>query len=394
MDSAPENNDLANIYQLKDRLVRAILPPGSFLVGKQIYQSGLRETFSLNAIGIERYGKLTLSPAPDTVLKQGDILLLAGRPENLSAQTLQANLTLLTPEENAEAGLESSQMVLVETVLARHSQLLGHSLRQAHFREKYNLNVIAIWRGGRPFRTNLSDIPLEFGDALLLLGPRSSLPLLRSVPDLVILSESEQSAPVHSWKRWLALAILVGSVLVASLSQFPTGIVMLAGAALMIMTRIISMDKAYAAVDWKAIFLIAGMFPLGIAISKTGLAENLGSWLSQGLGAYGMQFLLAGLVLLTMLLAQVMNGAAVSVMLVPVAIGAAIHLGANPRALVMGVALATSLAFITPFGHPVNILVMGPGGYHLRDYAKIGIPLTILILAILIFLLPAVWHLT
>jgi di/tricarboxylate transporter len=284
--------------------------------------------------------------------------------------------------------------MLVEAVLAPRSRLIGQTLRSAHFREKHDVNVIAVWRAGRPIRTSLSDLPLEFGDALLLLGPRKRLHQLRSEPDLIVLNDGESRSAARYGTGWSATMIMAATLLVATLSKLPIGEVLLAGAIAMILAGVLTMDQAYAAVDWKSVFLIAGMLPMGIAIAKTGIADSAGNWLILELGGYGVQVLLAGFVLLTVLLSQVMNGAAVAAVMVPIAVGAASQVGADPRALAMGVALATSITFITPFGHPANVLVMGPGAYRIRDYVRVGLPLTVLLLILVILLLPMFWPLT
>ncbi|NJN97843.1 MAG: TRAP transporter large permease subunit [Anaerolineales bacterium] len=159
------------------------------------------------------------------------------------------------------------------------------------------------------------------------------------------------------------------------------------------MAKVLTMDQAYQAVEWKSIFLIAGMLPLGIAITKTGAANLLAQWLITLLGPAGPLALLAGLFILTTLLTQAMNGAAVAAIMAPIAIQTAQNLGLDPRSLAMGVALATSMAFITPLGHAVNILVMGPGGYNFRDYVRVGLPLTLLLAVVIIFLFPLFWPL-
>ena len=168
---------------------------------------------------------------------------------------------------------------------------------------------------------------------------------------------------------------------------------MLGGAVVMVLARVLTMDQAYQAVGWRSVFLVAGMLPMGIAMTKTGAAEFLASRLISFVGPAAPMLLLAGLFSLGVLLTQAMHGAAVSAVMVPVAIQAAERIGMNPRALVMGVAMATSMAFLTPLGHPVNVLVMGPGGYQFRDYLKVGLPLTLLAFAVVMLVLPLVWPL-
>ena len=147
----------------------------------------------------------------------------------------------------------------------------------------------------------------------------------------------------------------------------------------MILVNVLTMDQAYAAIDWKSIFLVAGMLPMGIAMTKTGAATSLANGLIGFLGPFGPLALLGGLLLLATILTQVMNGAAVAAVVAPIAINVAQNTGLDPRAMAMGVALATSMAFITPLGHPVNILVMGPAGYRFRHFLIVGLPLTLIL---------------
>ena len=389
---APQiENDLAEVYRLKERVMRARLPANSPLVGKNLDQCGLREAYHLNVVAIERNGHGVLAPTAQAVIRPDDILLLAGRFQKNSAQAFEPLFRLAPAKRISETDLESEGVVMVEAVLAPRSRLIGKTLRQVHFRVKYDMSVVAIWRAGRPIRTGLSDLALQFGDALLLLGPRSSLKLLHSETDLILLSDVQRPSPVSRRKTWLAVGIMGLSILFAGLFNDAIGEIMLAGAVVMVLAGILSMDDAYQAIEWKSIFVIAGMLPLGVALMETGAAQTLGNWVINLAGSAGPQVLLALLTLLTVLLTQVMSGSAVAAIMVPVAIGAANQMGAAPRAFTMGIALATSLAFVTPFGHPVNILVMGPGGYQIKDYLRVGLPLAILLLLLIIGLLPVFW---
>jgi di/tricarboxylate transporter len=284
--------------------------------------------------------------------------------------------------------------VIVEVVLSPRSQLIGHSLKEARFRENYGMNILAIWNGVRVFRTELSEHKLEFGDALLLQGPRDRLPILRSVPDLIVLSTEEKHTREISRKSWLTVAVFSITILLAALRILPVGEVMLAGASILVIFNVLTMEQVYRAIDWRIIFLVAGILPLGLAMTKTGATTLFANFLSGVAGPFGPIALLFGLLLLTVLLSQAMKGAAVSAVMAPIAIQAAQQFGIDPRAVVMGVALATSMAFITPLGHPVNILIMGPSGYRFKDFFKVGLPLTILLFVLVIWLLPIFWPLT
>jgi di/tricarboxylate transporter len=386
-------SNLAEVYRLKERLVRAQIPPGSPLAGKTIRQSGLREIYRLDVIAVDHNGRGVLAPVAEMQLSAGDVLLVAAKPEVLDSPEIQALLNIQKEEQGYDSQRDLGDLGLVEAVLSPRSELIGRTLRETHFREKFQASVIAIWRSGRPIRTGISDLALQFGDALLLLGSRQSVKMLHSDQSLIVLAEREHRAEPSLRKAWLAGLIMLASLTLAILNDNFIGEIMLAGAVLMVLAGVLSMDEAYHAIDWKSIFIIAGMLPLGIAMTKSGLASIMGTRVLDLAGPSGPQVLLASLVILTVLLSQIMHGAAVAAVMVPVGISAAMQVGIDARALTMGIALATSIAFITPFGHPVNILVMGPGGYQLRDYARVGLPLTLLVVLVVIFLLPLFWPL-
>jgi di/tricarboxylate transporter len=387
-------SDLVDVYRLRERLIRASVPAESSLIGKSLAESALREVYNLNVVAVERDGRIRFSPVPGTILRQGDIVLLGGKVEDFYQRNLGACLDLLPPRDWREQDFESSTVAVVEAVLAPRSELVGQTLRGAHFREKYNMTALAVWRAGRPIRSGLTDLQLQFGDALLLLGPRERLAALRTEPDFILLGNGRETSAVPAGRGWLvALAIMGITLLLAAFNDQAVGEWMLGGALAMILARVLTADQAYSAIEWKSVFLVAGMLPMGIAMTKTGAAALLADAMIALLGPAGPLALLVGLVGMAVLLTQVMNGAAVATVVTPIAIQAAPHLGTDPRALAMGVALATSIAFLTPLGHPVNVLVMGPGGYRFGDYFKVGLPLTLILLVVIIVLLPVFWPL-
>jgi len=387
--------DLVDVYRLDERLFRARVPAGSSLDRHTLAQSRLRESYGVSLVALERQGHLIHAPSAETVLKTGDTLFLEGKLDEFLARDVEPRLEILPAPDWQSTALESEEVAIAEAVLAPRSTLLGQTLRAARFREKYGMTVLGIWRAGRPIRTNLGDLPLAFGDALLLQGPRTRFPLLRTEPDLILLNgeEAERRIVAEPAKRWLSVLIMGAGLLLAAFNTSLIGEIMLGAALLMILVGILTMDQAYGAIEWRSIFLIAGMLPLGLAMTKSGAAGLLADRLIDALGPAGPVALLAGLILLTVVLSQAMNGAAVATVVAPIAIGAAQQTGLDPRALAMGVALASSMAFLTPLGHPVNVLVMGPGGYRFRDFLKVGWPLTLLTFGILLAWLPIVWPL-
>ena len=393
MQVAPAD-DLVDVYRLEERLFRARVPPESYLIGRPIAESTLRELYHLNVVAVERGGTVVQSPPSTMELRKGDVLHFEGDLEDFKNRDVEPYLEILPPRAWREADLVSSETVVVEAVLAPRSTLVEKTLREVHFRDRHGMSVLAVWRGSEPLLSGLPDLPLAFGDALLLQGPRQRLELLRAEPDLIVLPrEREPTTPAVPRKRWTALAIVATTLVVAVAAPLPTGEVMLGGALVMVLARILSMDQAYQAVEWRTVFLVAGMLPMGVALSKSGAAALIADGLVAAVGRAGPMALLAGLFIGTTLLVQAMNGPAVAAVMAPIAITAGQEMGADPRSLAMGVALATSMAFLTPLGHPVNLLVMGSGGYRFSDYGKVGLPLTLLLFAAVMLLLPWVWPL-
>ena len=252
---------------------------------------------------------MLLLPTPDLIFAPQDLLLIAGRPEDFEQPALQSIIQILPSTPKHEQITETREVALFEAILSPRSALIGQTLKAALFREKYMMNVIAIWRAGRPIRTRLTDLPLQFGDSLLMQGPRDRLKVLHSNPDLIVLTGKDIEEISHPSKAWLALSIMLITLVLAALSGVMIGEVILAGAIAMVLLGILNMDQAYQAIEWKSIFLVAGMLPLGIAMSKTGAAALLAQNISNLLGPAGPYALLAGLFILVVLFTQVINGA-------------------------------------------------------------------------------------
>jgi len=380
----------AQVYHLAERLMVVRLPEDSSLVGKSLIESRLGDAFGLGVLGIIRQGKTNLMPNPNERLEAGDTLLVKGKREDLlTVDGLQS--LRVEPEPPAMLSeLESAEVGLVEAVLSPHTTLVGKTLREIHFRAKYGLSVLAIWREGRAFRSNLAEMALRFGDALLLHGNREKINLLGSDPDFLVLTEGAQEAP-RTNKALLAVLIMVVVLLPVILGLVPIVIMVVVGVVLMVLTGCLTMDEAYRAIEWKAVFLIAGMIPLGIAMQTTGAASFVATWMVNLLGVYGPMVIMAGLFVLTSLASQMMPNPAVAVLLAPIAINTAADLGVSPYPLMMTVAVAASAAFLSPVGHPNNLLVMGPGGYRFSDYIKVGLPLTLVVLVVVMLVMPIFW---
>ncbi len=378
---------LASIYGLRERWFEARVPADSPLAGKTLPETGLGEELGVNVIAVVPNGSARLAPPPATQLHAGDVLYIQAREEQLEA--LRARGLDVSANE-PPTFLSSETIRLFEVVLAPRSTAIGKTLKEIHFREKYGLSVIAIWREGRPRRVGIGTMALEGGDALLVMGPTKRAKMLQDETDFIVLSETVEEDVRGSKARWAAL-IMGATLAVSATGLVPIAVAMLVGALGMVLVGALTMDEAYASIDWRVIFLIAGMLPLGLAMSKTGAAEFLGNVLVTFLGSTGPLVVLAGLLVLTIALTQVMGGQATIVIVAPIAIAASTRLGSNAYTFVLGTALASSMAFLTPLGHPINVLVMGPGGYKVSDYLRVGALLTVVLFFLFLALLPVIY---
>ncbi len=364
--------ELAQLYHLKEGTTQVQIKRGSAMAGQTLRQGGWGEDLGLTVLGVAHDGQMMLAPDRNTEVQEGDVVLLEGTPT--PDQMERYGLRFSFDSELGRA-LASEDVPLVEVVLAPRAEYEGQSLRDIHFRERYGVQVLAIWREGLVLQHGLADLPLRFGDALLMQGPREKIDLLRVDPNWLVLVEETEGRP--SRRAPLAVGILAVSLGLAAAGVLPIALATFSGAVLMVLTGCIPMEKAYRSVEWKAIFLIAGMLPLSAALQQTGAAAYLGQLLFQFTAGQGSLATAAVLLVSAITLSLLLSGQAAAVILAPIAIAAADLVGADARGLAMAVAVGCSLAFITPLGHPANLLVMAPGGYTFRDYLRIGAPLTL-----------------
>jgi di/tricarboxylate transporter len=383
--------ELTELYALQERLSEVRLSADSPLVGKSIAESGVGSQYGLSIVAMVRDTHVTLAPQPGEVLRADDLLVVAGRMERVLKLAEEQSL-LLESELAWRGDLSSDDVGMVEVLIAPRSDAAGKTLGEIHFREKFGLTVVALWREGRSIRTDLGKLPLRFGDALLVYGAHDRVRILQAEQDYIVLQPGDQPI-VRPRKALWAVGIMVVALGLAAANVLPIAEATMGGALAMVLTGCLTMDEAYQAVEWRTVFMIAGMLPVSIAMNRTGAAEYVGKLWVNALAPLGPVALMAGLFAATTLLTQVMPGQVTAVVLAPIAISAAQGFGLNPYAMAMAVALGTSMAFLTPLGHPVNMLVMGSGGYKFGDYFKVGLLLTALLFIVVLVFLPFFWPL-
>jgi di/tricarboxylate transporter len=283
---------------------------------------------------------------------------------------------------------------MVEVLVPPRSRLVGHTLSELNFRDRYGVTVLGIKRMGEPLTGDLREIKLQFSDTLLVEGTWQKIGLLRDETQnfIVIGQPLEMEAAERPFKRanW-AMIIMIGMLALMTFEIVPAVTAVLLAAAAMVLTGCLNMEDAYRGMNWESVVLIAGMLPMATALQKTGGVTYIADSLTTNLGDMGPVVLMAGLFILTSLFSQFISNTATAVLVAPIAFQSAITLGLDPHAFLMTVAVAASTSFATPVASPVNTLVLGPGGYRFGDYAKVGISLQLLILVVTLLILPVLF---
>ena len=379
-------------YHPSERMFVVRLPKHSGLAEETLAKSRLADVFDFRVLAVFRDGELRVMPRGDEVLLGGDLLLIEGQHNDLDVLRGLQELEIDTKVPANITPFESERLTLMDATLDPRSSLAGRTVGELNFRERYGIELAGIWREGETVGTELADERLQIGDALLLLGPRDRLQLLSSDSDFLILTPLGQKPP-DTRRAPLAAIIMLGVVLTVMAGYAPISVAAVIGGTIMVLTGCLNMEQAYRAIDWRAIFLIAGMLPLGTAMQETGAAEYLANQVMGLLGDAGPWPVIMGLYILTAMATMIIPTAALVVLMSPIVLSAMGDLNVAPETAMMAVAMAASASFTSPISHPANILVMGPGGYRFVDYLKVGVPLTIVVFITVMVLLPILWPL-
>ena len=390
--------DLAEIYNITNQLCRLRIWAGSPLEGKTVGQALLRTRYGVTVLGIERQQRRARSVKPalvGTEFRAGDIIYAFGRDEEVDRLVKAEELERLEIGEG-QRKVAAQELGLVEVLLAPRSELVGKTLSEARFRERHGLSVLAVLRQGEPLNKELVETPLAFGDSLLMGGSWTQIDLLQGKQkDFLVLNlpkEMSEVAPNRRKAPW-ALAVTLGMMLLMTFKLVDAVTAVLLAALAMVLVGCVSMKDAYRSVNWESLVLIAGMLPMATVLEKTGGVEVIVTGLTQSLGEFGPIALMAGLFVITSLFSQFISNTATTVLVAPIAVGAAMEAGVSPYPFLMTVALAASTAFSTPVASPVNTLVLGPGGYRFTDFVKVGVPLQILAMVITLLVVPLLFPL-
>jgi di/tricarboxylate transporter len=381
-----------DVYRIREYVTEVRVSPTSPLAGKTLVDSGLGRDHDLTVLAIERDGVSQPGIGRDTLIEAGDLLTVESSADDLMDARQALGLVIEAEQKLDIERLEPGNVQLIEATLAPRSGLVGRTLRDVRFRDRYGFTALAIWRHGEAITERLRDLPLLFGDALLLQGPRHRVRELQEGPDFLVLEPMEVKQ-LRRKKAPIAIAALALAILLVVFLEFHISLAMLIAAVVMVLTGCLSIEEAHESIDWRTVFLVAGMLPLGMAMEATGTAQYLADIMLDTLGNFGPLALLGGTYLLAALITQAMSNAAAMVLIVPIAVDTATGLGANHLTFTMAVVIGAATSFLTPIGHKANVLVFGPGGYRFFDFARVGALLTVVLLVVSMIFLPLFWPL-
>ena len=380
-ETADPQEELKQAWGLLSSMYCVEILPGSDLNGKELDEIALWDTYNLHAVVLREAGHVHYAPWRHTRIHHGQKIGLLGSRSEVERFAADHGLRF---EETRENLLEELQSVMVggfaEIVVHPRSSLVGKSLREIALRKKYEIEPILLLSGGSVEHHDFSDQKLKPGDTLIVHGNWERLKAIREYKDLILLTPIEETEEPYRSKQVTALLCFAGAIGLA-LGGFSLSISLLTGAVAMVLLKVIPMDAAYRAVDWKTVFLLAGLIPLGIAMEKTGAARFLAEGMAGLLSGSHPLLLLAAAAILATVFSLFMSNVAATVLLVPLVMTFGLREGIDPRGLALLVAVCASNSFLIPT-HQVNALLMSAGGYRSRDYFRAGGFMTVIFLAV------------
>jgi di/tricarboxylate transporter len=392
----PDRDTLTSLLTEEERreyIIEAYVRKGSPLVGKTLGDSGIGRDKATRVIAVIRGGLTLQTDLQALVLRAGDRLELASRPSGVAHARALEGIDLSAELKQDLEPIAAHEALIVEGVIGPGSGLIGRTLREVNFRQRYRMIVLGVHRHGKRIRQDVAELRLEFGDTLLLLGADNALNLLRQGEDILVIDRPYIPARVRRSRIALVLAVISGVIVSATTGLAPIETAAVVGCVVLFAAGVISPGDGYRAVKWNLMFLIFGMLSLGLAMEKTGTS----AFLARGLFIVSSRWfpslpqslvLLAGIYVLTSLLTEILTNNASAVLIAGLAIGIAQALGVSPRPFIVAVALAASSSFATPIGYQTNVYVYGVGGYRFFDFFKVGAPLKLLFFIAAMILIP------
>ena len=372
--------------------VEMLVAPGSPLAGKGVAEGGLRNLQGVFLVEIERDGRILAPVGPDEVMAEGDRLIFAGNVTRIiDLQRLQG---LISAEERHFAAVGVAQeRRFFEAVVGESSSLVGSTLKDSDFRARYGAAVLAIHRSGQRIPGKLGETRLRTGDVLVVIANQGFWDRWQDHPDFLVVAPLFGRIPLRRERAWVVRVLSLGLIVSAGagwLSLLQASLLVAIG---LVVSRTITAGEAKRAVDLDIIILMATSFGLGVAMAESGLAEQIARVLVPAFRPFGDVGLLAGILVATMLMTELLSNNAAAVLMFPIAMATAQRAGLAPRPFAIVILFGATLSFLTPIGYQANTLVWGMGGYRYRDFARLGAPLTLATVITAIVLVPVAFPL-
>jgi di/tricarboxylate transporter len=386
-------SDLITTYELRDYLTGLLVGERSPLAGRTLRDANFGSNYGLQVVGIDRAGERIPFPRGGTTILAGDVLIVEGKIPDIARIEEDEHLSIagtapeFPMEQEKQAGERRAGPGLAELIVPPRSPVVGRTLRDLNFRNRYGLPVLGVQRQGEPWHGAMRDVVLTPGDILLVSGASRELRQLHETGELALLGTVDLPAK-RLRKLKYSVPIIVAVVALAAFEVLPILVSSLAGVAAMFVTGCITPDEAYEEIDWMVLVLLGSIIPLGIAMQNTGTAQLIAGALLRLTQPLGLLGVLATFYLMTSLLTELISNNAAAVVLTPIAIATGVALGASPMPFVVAVMFAASNSFMTPIGYQTNTFIFGPGGYRFSDFVRVGGPLNLLLLAVATFVIP------
>lgn len=399
--SSGDNRTLADIveeYNLNHDLWRVDVPASSPISGLSLGALSLRANYGLDVLELRVEGKGLLknvtqeAPSASSVIEGGDILFIRGPRENVERFVSDYGLQIADDNDESRRHLDFYDIGLAEIVVLPASGVLKETIAGLGFRNRYNVNILGVRRGGEYITDNIGDRKVAKGDVLLVQGTWDAIERIsRNTRDWVVLGEPESQASkvTIDYKAPVAAVIMLAMIVALVISEVPAVFVVLTAAVLMMLTGCFrSVADAYRTINWESIVLIAAMMPMSFALEKTGVSEAVSVSLVGALGGIGPHWLMAGIYFTTSLLTLFISNTATAVLMAPIAVQSALAYGVSPLPMLFAVTFGASLCFMSPFSTPPNALVMPAGQYSFMDYVKVGAPIQLILGVLMILTIP------
>ncbi|MBL9182771.1 MAG: SLC13 family permease [Verrucomicrobiaceae bacterium] len=386
-----DGKDSKSSDMMRQYLAEVVILKNSPLIGQKAFDSDF-SALEFQVLKIRREGQM-VDAGPHELLAEGDIVLVAGKVENLIKVKKIEGIDILEDVALRSAGVNTKNAQVVEVVLTPRCGFVGQSMRESNFRQRSGLSVMALMRGDSSLMHHMGDEKLQAGDLMLLQGPAERFRAFEEAGEMVLINQHQFSAETRR-KGFALLAAFVLAVAISSIwpAYVPETIAFVAVALLAVFMRCIKLETAYGNIDWRLLILIGGMMAFGEAMKASGAAEMIAESITTTMEPFGVFGVFAGFCLLTVVLTQPMSNAAAALVVLPVALEAAATMEASQRAFAIGVMLSASVSVLTPF-EPSCILVYGPGKYRFSDFIKVGGGMTLAMLIVVLAMVPLIWPL-